>query len=383
MQTWLELLERDHLIQAAAARTTLDDVAVNAELRRLGDADLVRAAIELVSARRKASGKLRHADRIVADVAGVEQATGSDVAQHKAQRFAGLGPRRLVDLCCGVGGDAMALAEVADVLLVDRDPNRTWCARYNVQLATERTRPAAAADVAGLHLRHEVFHLDPSRRNERGRRHRWADYQPGPDFIAELLAANPTGATKLGPGVDVDALPAGEVEFISNAGSLVQAVLWTGDLRRDVSRSATLLRDGTAVRTLSGEPTPPPIVAPGRYLFSTDAAVERGGLLGNLCREHDAGMIHPALGLITSDAMLDDAWLTGFELLEVVPWRQRKVRDWLRQHGAGVVEVKTRDKAVDPDHVQRDLRGKGDTSYTVFVLRFDRQVRALITRRLT
>ncbi|NBC11043.1 MAG: class I SAM-dependent methyltransferase, partial [Planctomycetes bacterium] len=111
MHTWLELLAGDHIIEATAAQASLDDVAVHAALRRLGRPELVRMAIELVTARRRAAGKLRHAGRIMADTAGVEQATGSDVARHKAGRFAELAPRRLVDLCCGIGGDAMALAQ--------------------------------------------------------------------------------------------------------------------------------------------------------------------------------------------------------------------------------------------------------------------------------
>jgi len=50
--------------------------------------------------------------------------------------------------------------------------------------------------------------------------------------------------------------------------------------------------------------------------------------------------------------------------------------------GAGVVEVKTRGGAVDPDRAQRRLRGPGETPFTVFVLRWDRQIIAMVTRRL-
>ncbi len=385
MHRWRELLQHERLIEAAAACPDLADPAAIARLRKKADADLVRTAIDLVIARRKAVGKLAHADQLLADTQAVEQATSHTVARHKAARFAQVAPHRIVDLCCGVGGDAMALAAVAPVWLVDHAPGRAWCARHNVRLVTGCDAPAAATEVADLDLHDQVFHIDPSRRDARGRLHHWADYQPGPDTIAPLLERNPTGAIKLGPGVDADVLPEGEVEFISEAGTLVQAVLWTGDLAAH-ERTATVLTPGQSEaphRVLHGAPAFPPITTAARYLFAIDPAVERSGLLGNLCDEQRAAMIHPALGLMTSDRRLDDPFLTPFELIEQMPWRRRKVRDWLSEHDGGIVEVKTRDKAVDPDRAQADLRGNGSTIYTLFILRFEQEVRTLITRRLS
>jgi len=96
----------------------------------------------------------------------------------------------------------------------------------------------------------------------------------------------------------------------------------------------------------------------------------------------DAPMVHPKLGLLTSDRVIDSPWVTGFELIERQPWRPKRVRQWLAAHDAGLIEVKTRGKACDPDKEQQRLRGAGDTPYTVFVLRFDTKVQALITKRI-
>ena len=93
-------------------------------------------------------------------------------------------------------------------------------------------------------------------------------------------------------------------------------------------------------------------------------------------------MPHPKLGLLTSDRVLLSPWLRGFEVLADLSWNLKRVRRWLREHGAGVVEVKTRGGAVDPDAVQPKLRGPGDAAYVVFILRWDRQLRATICRRL-
>ena len=57
---------------------------------------------------------------------GLEQATDAWVARYKATRFpAG---QLLADLCCGIGGDLMALSERGPTRGVDRDPVAAICA---------------------------------------------------------------------------------------------------------------------------------------------------------------------------------------------------------------------------------------------------------------
>jgi hypothetical protein len=118
-------------------------------------------------------------------------------------------------------------------------------------------------------------------------------------------------------------------------------------------------------------------------VFSVDASVERAGLMGLLARELGLVALHPSLGLLTGNELVESPFLTPFRLIERMGWREKKVREWLRANDAGIVEVKTRGRAVDPDKVQAALRGDGATPYTLFVLRFDRRVEALIARRVS
>lgn len=377
---WQALLRPEHAdLRVAAHRANPRDVAAVHQLRRHGEAPLVHAALELAEARRKAAVKFpTKAERIIADVEGMEQASSQAVADHKAQRFARVNiDEPIVDLCCGVGGDAMSLAALGRrVLAIDRDPLRAWMTACNAPPIR-----AAAADVVTLPLAGMAFHLDPSRRDQRGRMHRFEDYQPGPAFIRHLLRQCPDGAIKLGPGIDLDALPSdlgGEVEFISENGVLVQAVLWRGRLRDASSRRASVLPQR---QSLSGEPGAVPLGPARRFLLQVDPAVERAGLMGQLSTQLQAPAIHPALGLLTHDEPVDSAFTRPFELLDVLPWRLDKVRAALRQRGAGIIEVKTRGKAVNPDIVQQQLRGDGDQSLTVFILRWDQKVTAMICRR--
>jgi hypothetical protein len=390
-ELWRRLVAAPDLVQAAGSVADLNQASAIAALRKKWPTELVAAAIELVTARRKAADKFAIAWRMVADVAGVEQATSDDIAQHKAKRFAELG-RPVVDLCCGIGGDAMALALVGDVTMVDVDPARVWMADWNVRglLEERETRGfadssaglarAVVADVTKLELRDRPFHIDPARRAGGKRLLKFEDCQPGPGFLRGLIARCPDGAVKLSPAIDFAELPPGEVEVINRNGRLVQAVLWTGRLSRGNDlRTATRFPENIS---LSGKPRDMTMGRPAKYLLAVDPAVERAGLMGLLSQQLGAPVIHPALGLLTSEEPIDSPWVTAFEVVEQMPWRERKVQQWLRANGGGIVEVKTRGKAVDPDVVQTNLRGEGNRPFTLFVLRYGVAVTAWITRRL-
>ena len=399
MALTLDLCRR---LSESAARPLLEEVAAIdpanvaaiAKLRRRFTHEQVAAAIELVDARQRGRSKFGEwADRMLLDRVGVEQATGLAVARVKAKRLAERVQRAddaaaVWDLCCGVGGDAIALAEQGfAVTVVDRDEARLFMARHNVGRITGRDIHTLAEDANHAALPADAaVHLDPDRRAAGRRRFRLSDYEPGPTFIASLARRETLTAIKLGPGVEPDDLPEGELQWISDAGRLVQAVLWTGPVRQ--GRRATRIRPAAspdrppAVDELVGHPdSPPPADDLGRFVYEADPAPERGRLLHLLCESHDLAEAHPGLGLLTGDAAIASPWLIGFEVLERLPWREKRVKAALRQRHAGIVEVKTRDRAVDPDRVQKAMRGSGDEPFTLFVLRLSQRVEAWITRR--
>lgn len=383
--TWTRLVSSDAAtLRVAVAEIDPGSAADLARLRRDWPADLVHAAIELREARRRAASKFPNAARLVADVVGVEQATDHVVATHKAARFAAAdGASTIIDLCCGIGGDAMALAEVAEVEGVDRDPLRAWMAARNAGCTTR------CADVESIEIAPSpLVHLDPARRVEtadgvRRRRHRLADYQPGPAFIQSVVSCGAGGAVKLGPGVDFAAVSSDRVEFelISHAGRLVQAVLWFGTLARSPgARTATRLPDGT---TITGGPKAafvPPAPDLGERLFVPDPALERAQLVGLVAASLDLRELSPGLGLLTGAANASSPWLHAYDVVASMPWRPRRVRAWLAANEGGIVTVRTRGGAVDAEAAQHELRGGGANPYTVFVLRLGKKRVAIVTR---
>lgn len=407
LSTWQTLVEPAHEeLLRVAADTNPRDVAAVDRLRKLTpDRDLIHAALQLAEARRKAIPKFgKRAATLWADPQGVEMASSSIAAAHKAHRFRDCPAHTpIIDLCCGIGGDAMQLGETAmPVTAVDLDPVRAWMAGRNARCAS------LVADAKHVDVEHAAIHIDPPRRTSASggvsRLWRLSDLHPGADEMRALFGrARGGGAIKLGPGVDHAEVrarfPRSELEIISENGTLTQAVVWIGEAMRTRpgQACATLLQGHPDDRPASwlartiqirGTPDerPAPIAAdnrPLRYLFEPDDTVERARLQHVLCDTVHVPLLHPALGLLTADALIDHPMLTPFEVIDTLPWNTKRIREALAAYNAGIVEVKTRGGIVNPDHVQHDLRGTGDEMLTVFVLRFDRELRAIIARRLT
>lgn len=395
LRIWQTLAEAKHeeLIRLAG-ETDAKDVAAVARLRKLcPDAELARAALMLAEARRKAVPKFgaERAATLWADPAGVEMATSHAVACHKGSRIESLsGGANVHDLCCGIGGDTIGMCdEGVSVRAFDADPVRAWMAGRNSGAGVRCMRVEDIGELA------EEAHIDPARRSESGERSwRLEDMRPEPDVVAAVIERYVNVAVKLGPGVDVEDLPANwvrgdvEMEYISEDGRMTQAVLWTGGFAlrggtQGVLRRATVFSRGSLDESI-GRPeiVEPPVHRLGRYLAEPDPAIERARQVWWLCKLAKGGVVHPGVGILTSDAVFDFPGLPWFEVIDSMPWHERKVKAALDALGAGIVEVKTRGKAADPDVVQMALRGRGDRPLTVFILRFGREVRAIIANRL-
>ncbi len=404
LRVWQTLAEPKHeeLVRLAMA-TDAKDVAAVARLRKVcADAEIVRAALMLGEARRKAIPKFgkERAATLWADPAGVEMATSLVVAEHKRERFpVFLDGFVLTDVCCGIGGDAMSLATENDVVAVDSDPVRAWMAKRNAGCMS------VVGDAETYEPSKGPVHIDPARRDERSGSRSWRleDMRPGLDVVRRLVTSGWGGAVKLGPGADLEAVglafPGCPIEIISENGTLVQCVVWIDmPFVGKQPRHATLLQGGPDVSaaerkantvSICGKPAAGAEELPtvdgnraARYVYEPDDSVERAELLGVLCEQVGAAMLHPRVGLLTSDTLIQSPWLTGFEVLEEMVWNERRVKDAIDARRAGIVEVKTRGGAVNTDQVQAALRGKGDERLVVFVLRMGSAMRAIIAKRV-
>lgn len=360
------------------------ELQVQARLREEYPAELVRMALEVVDMRRAATGKFTRAARMWLTRQGLEQATPEVVAQHKARRFAAAsGGDAVWDICCGVGGDAIALAEVRDVIAVDLDPAQACRTELNGKVYELGPRLATRVeDVCTLDLAGKLVHADPDQRARGARSRRLEQSVPPLDWMQGLTQTARGGAIKVSPASNFGGkFPDAEIELISLDGECKEATVWFGELRGESPWRATVLPVGA---TLAGHPldVPTDVRAIGRYVYDPDPAIVRAGLVDLLTRETGLWRLDAAEEYLSSDAPVASPFVRAFEVLDILPNNVRAVRQAVRERGWGSVEIKCRHVKVDADAIRRRLPLEGSEPGVMLHARIDGKTRVILARRV-
>ncbi|MFE9354247.1 methyltransferase domain-containing protein [Streptomyces olivaceoviridis] len=368
------------------------ELAVATRLRRDHPAELVSAALGQARLRQRAVAKFgpEDAGRMFFTPNGVEQSTRASVAAYRAGRLKELGVACVADLCCGIGGDAIALARAGiRVLAVDRDPLTAAVARANAEalglagLIEVREADVTEVDTAG----YDAVFVDPARRGGRGGGRATGGrvfdpeaYSPPLSWAVATALKAPRAALKVAPGIPHEVVPAAaEAEWISDGGDVKEAVLWFGTGAPGAVR-ATLL---PGPRTLLGRGLPDPAVRPvGRYLYEPDGAVIRAHLVAEVAEEVGGGLLDPTIAYVTTDEARPTPYATGYEITDRLPFNVKKLKALLREREVGTLTVKKRGSAVEPEELRRKVRPRGPNAATVFLTRVAGAPTMLIGRPL-
>ncbi|HEV7567251.1 MAG TPA: class I SAM-dependent methyltransferase [Microbacteriaceae bacterium] len=371
-------------------RSAGDVMRIVSDLRKAGHpAGLVATVLTQSKLRAKAEAKFGDfATRMLFTEAGLEQATRLRVAALHAGRFGAAGLRRVADLGCGIGGDAMAMAAIdLDVTAVDADEVTATIASYNLAPFPNARVLHGTAETADLRDADAAF-LDPARRtsghSDTARLTDPSDYSPSLDFVFDLATRLPVGV-KLGPGLDRDLIPAGaEAQWISVDGQLVEMGLWFGALARPGIRRAALVLGarGTAELTADADSADAEVGPLGEYIYEPDGAVIRARLIGDLARDLDARMLSEGIAYLTADAPSPTPFATGFRVLETLPVHERDLKRALRERGIGTLEIKKRGVDVDPATLRKRLSLSGRESATLVLTRVNGRHSALLVERI-
>jgi predicted O-methyltransferase YrrM len=398
------------LLARLAAEPGTMSLALAERLRREYPAELVAVAMAQQELRTAATAKFSRAAQMLFTRAGYEQASSEAVAAYRAARLRG--PARVADLCCGIGGDLIALAAESDVVAVDRDEVHARLARHNAAAYGRAARvTTVVADVRDVRLAGlgAVF-IDPARRSGpasasagTARRFRAGTSEPPLDWCAALADQVEAVCVKCAPGIPDEAVPPGwEAEFIAEGRDLKEAVLWSPALatapraHRSGPRRATILpvaRPGacppsgspaqlaaptplSATRqpgpvTLTARPGDPvPVTGPAEYLLDPNPAVTRAGLVEDLARElPGAAKIDPQIAFLTLDTEVRTPFARTLRVLESAPWNEKQFVRRLRELGIGAVDIRRRGLAGDVDQIRRRLKLAGTGRATVVITR--------------
>ncbi len=373
-----ELLDE---VMAAPAEPDAE-LGLGERLRARWPADLVAAALSQRELRLAARAKFRLAERMLFTRAGLEQASAEAVAGHRARRYQGVAA--VADLCCGIGGDLVALAPGRTVLAVDLDPVHLRMAATNAAVygagpdlasragSLQGSGPDGAveallADARAVPLDGvEAVFVDPARRDG-GRRFAPGASEPPLAWCLGLAERVEAVGVKAAPGLPLDLVPAGwEVELIADGRDLKEAALWSPALAT-APRRATILPEGW---TLTPAPGPPVACAPpGAYLLDPNPAVTRAGVVETLARTLGAWKLDERIAFLSTDEPPRTPFGRPLRVEASMPYGLKRLRASLRALGVGAVDVRRRGLAGDVDELRRRLRLDGDRRATVVLTR--------------
>lgn len=370
-------------LELAMAEPDPGSLGAASRLRAAVTPELAALALDQAALRMRARSKFGdEAAGLWFTATGLEQATRPEVSQWRADRFAA-SMQTVVDLGCGLGFDALALGRAGlAVEAVERDELTAACAARNLARVTGRVLVGDAEqfDVPGSGS--SVVFVDPARRSSTGRSWRLEDLSPSWEFVMGLRGRCDRLVVKLGPGIARNLLPDDATRhWVSHDATLVELCLSTPADEGALDR-AVVIRDGVRHELAGRDAGRLPVAGVGEFVHEPDPAVIRGQLYAEAVDGHDAWLVDHDVAYLSSDAPISSPMLSSFRVLEVLPWSEKGLRAWCREHGIGTLEIKKRGLDVDPADLRRRLKLKGSGSATVIITPTPAGVRALVCDRL-
>lgn len=365
------------LIDSLANANLNDELKLVAKLRQHHDPETVAIALTQAKLRIKAETKFGpFAKNMLFTKAGLEQATRLSVAAQKAKRFRDASIATVADLGCGLGADAMAMAGLGiRVTAIEQDEPTAALTSFNISSFGIKVINADAEDYDISNF--DGLYFDPARRELTGsqlkhRRLSPADYSPNLNWVISQAKLKPS-AIKVAPGFDHELIPDDfEAQWVSDGGDLVELMLYSNQLRNS-TRSALLLtpKGNQLYQSLEIYPPRPHTRELGQYLYEPDNALIRSSLMGPFAIEHDLGLISTDIAYLTGSEKLQTPWLRGFEITEVLPLDESKIKKRARELEIGILEIKKRGVDIDPAIFRKKLALKGPNAASLVLTKLN------------
>lgn len=342
-------------------------------LRKSLTAEQSAWVLDQAQLRIRARRKFSNADRMYFTRTALEQSTSEIIAAYKARRFASLA--RVADICCGIGGDLIALANgrPEQLLGLDMDPVVAAFAAANLRAHDLSAEVLCDKYEERAWTGWDGIHIDPDRRRS-GKRTRAELLQPPLPEILERTDAQTALAIKLAPATPHHpALPGhAEREWIGHRRECKQQMVWMNGLQSAAAtRTATVVKsEGTASFSVSEDLVRTvPMVAErlGRFLFEPHAVLLAAGLVDSFCEQNGLGRVADGIGYLTGDQDLPHPLLSRFTVVEILPLAAPKVAARLDQLDCGNLELKLRGIMEPAARPFRRYKPRGSQPFTVIL----------------
>ena len=334
------------------------------QLRKTLSPQQARSVLHLAKLRQKAVTKFGDvAQRMFFTSASLQQASHPLVRQYRA---AANDATSILDICCGIGSDAIAYANAGKkIRAIDINPVHIELAHLNASVWAVSVDFELADAVQVVPQSDEAVFYDPARRHVYGKRIFDVEkYQPPLSLMKKWVDSSVTA--KISPGVDKSQLteyPSHQLEFISVSGALKEAVIHT---HKKTGTRATLIHDNQYWHWDSSvDASPASITEPQGWLHEPDPSVIRAGLVSDVAVHFGATMIDESIAYITSEHQLNTPWVRSWEIMDWMPFQLKRIKAYLRTHSIGKLTIKKRGFPMSPEEIHARLKPKGDQHATL------------------
>ena len=361
-------------------------------LRRDLTAEQAAVVCQQAELRVRARAKFSRAESMYFTPLGLEQATDERIAAYKATSFAT--PARIVDLCCGIGGDLLGLAGRATVVGVDCDPTTTIVARANLAVSGHSADQVICREVSELSLSEfDAWHIDPDRRPDQQRTTNIDRQRPSWAVIEKMLRQCPNAAIKLAPATTTHLAERAELEWIGSRRECKQLLVRCGTVARyPGQRTATIVDASglsqTVVPRRGGKIAHRNEV--GTFLYEAHPTLLAARIVQDVAadgRLESFALRGPnegaAWGYLTSDEPRDLVGFGRFRVLQALPFDRKQLTASVRDNQWNIREVKKRGSHETPDQIRSWLPKTDGEPVILFVATTSLGVRAIVAQRET
>jgi hypothetical protein len=311
---------------------------------------------------------------LICDRLAYEQATARDISEYKAKLWQS--GAKIMDLCCGMGGDSFWLPDGIVASGVDIAPERVLMFNENMERLglPHKAVLQNALEVAGS----DFFCIDPARRG---------GLNPGFESISELSKKFCGGMVKLPPAYNENELPKeSDVLYLGNASDCRECLMLNGIFGKGMVRAVAVCKNETfewqceksELRDINLE-----VKKLGNFILEPNPVLVRSHLFLNEAKKHGFWQIDSTLAYLSCENLPPEHnGFTAYKIIEQSSLSTNHVKAMLRKHNAGKITLKKRGVEVVPEAEIRRLAPKGEKEYILFYTRILGEKRAILADRL-
>ncbi len=296
---------------------------------------------------------------ILCDQFGYEQSSSLAVSKYKASLIQS---GSVLDLCCGIGADSISLSDKVNVLGVDLSAERLKCFDYNhTQFRPNGQHEIALHDVISFNQSSDCFLIDPDRR-PKNKQKSWGldQLSPNLDELKRIVSRLHSGLIKLSPASDVSRFSSlfdFSSCYIGDKGQSKELLLKTGKFQNNFKETVFLPTNEILEHTINDEINARASLisqsSPKSYIHEPIKPSLSSGLYWVEAATLGLLQLNFEIPYFVSENPINSSFWSSFKVIDEVPFREKKIKSFLKCQDFDELEVKKRGLDIDPLELQR------------------------------